>query len=100
MLLHVKVQLQWIRTVEMRAKSVRRAKLDVSHELEDIITDINISFTEKYDEIEDEDKRDIFKKYIKLKDKVWEAYHSIFTCPLRLFRSTLTNFKLSSNCSK
>ena len=49
--------------------------IGVAHELEDSITDINISFTnivrlrkqylkafEKYDEIEDEDKRDILRK--------------------------------------
>ena len=58
--------------------------IDVGHELEDIITDINISYCnivglrkkylkalEKYNEIEDKDKRDIFKKYVKLKGNLW-----------------------------
>ena len=62
--------------------------IDVGQELEDIITDINISFTnivslrkqylqalEKYNEIEDEDKTDIFKKYIKLKGKLWMEWY-------------------------
>ena len=61
---------------------------DVGHELEDIITDINISYTnivglrkkylkalEKYNEIEDEDKRDIFKKYVKLKGNLWMDWY-------------------------
>ena len=61
---------------------------DVGHELEDIITDINISYTnivglrkkylkalEKYNEIEDKDKRDIFKKYVKLKGNLWMDWY-------------------------
>jgi hypothetical protein len=63
---------------------------DVAHELEDIITDIDISFTnivrlrkkylkalEEYNEIEDEDKKDIFKKYIKLKGKIWMEWYDL-----------------------
>ena len=62
--------------------------IDVGHELEDIITDINISYCnivglrkkylkalEKYNEIEDEDKRDIFKKYVKLKGNLWMDWY-------------------------
>ena len=62
--------------------------IDVGQELEDIITDINISFTnivslrkqylqalEKYNEIEDEYKTDIFKEYIKLKGKLWMEWY-------------------------
>jgi hypothetical protein len=61
---------------------------NVGHELEDIITDTYISYTnilglrkkylkalEKYNEIEDEDKRDMFKKYIKLKGKIWMEWY-------------------------
>jgi hypothetical protein len=64
--------------------------INVAHELEDIITDIEISFAnivmlrkqylkalEKYDEIEDEDKSDIFKKYIKLKGKLWVEWYNL-----------------------
>ena len=64
--------------------------IDVAHELEDIISDIDISYTnivrlrkqylkalEKYDEIEDEDKRDIFKKYIKLKAKIRVEWYNL-----------------------
>jgi hypothetical protein len=32
---------------------------------------------EKYDEIEDEDKRDIFKKYVKLKGKLWVEWYNL-----------------------
>jgi hypothetical protein len=62
--------------------------INVGHELEDLITDIYISYTnivglrkkylkalETYNEIEDEDKRDIFKKYIKLKGKIWMEWY-------------------------
>merc|ERR1712074_105204 len=62
--------------------------IDVGQELEDIITDINISFTnivslrkqylqalEKYNEIEDEYKTDIFKEYIKIKGKLWMEWY-------------------------
>ena len=61
---------------------------NVGHEFEDIITDIYISYTnilglrkkylkvlEKYNEIEDEDKRDIFKKYINLKGRIWMEWY-------------------------
>ena len=61
---------------------------DVGHELEDIITNINISYTnivglrkkylkalDKYNEIEDKDKRDIFKKYVKLKGNLWMDWY-------------------------
>jgi hypothetical protein len=64
--------------------------IDVAHELEDIITNIDIYFTniirerkkylkalEKYNEIEDEDKKDIFKKYIKLKGKIWMEWYDL-----------------------
>ena len=64
--------------------------IDVAHKLDDILTGIDISFTnivrlrkkymkamDKYDEIENEDKRDIFKKYIKLKGKIWVEWYNL-----------------------
>ena len=32
---------------------------------------------EKYDEIEDEDKKDIIKKYVKLKGKIWGEWYDV-----------------------
>jgi hypothetical protein len=64
--------------------------VDVAHELEDIITEIDIYFTnivrlrnqylkalEKYGELGDQDERDIFKKFIKLKGKIWVEWCNI-----------------------
>jgi hypothetical protein len=64
--------------------------IDVAHEVEDIITDMEINFTnivrlrkkylkalEKYNEIDDQDKRDIFKKYIKFKGKIWAEWYNL-----------------------
>lgn len=63
---------------------------DVAHELEDSITDLDINLTstrkirkrflkslEKYDEIPNEDKRDIFKKYVKLKGNLWMNWYDL-----------------------
>ena len=63
--------------------------IDVEHELEDIITDIDSSFTnivilpkkylqalQKYNEIEDDSKRDIIIKYKILKGKIWMEWYN------------------------
>ena len=64
--------------------------MDVGSELPDIMEDIEKAFDhilkmrkrylkalEKYDEIEDEDKKDIIKKYVKLKGKIWGEWYDV-----------------------
>ena len=36
-----------------------------------------LKLLEKYDEIEDDDKRDVFKKYVKLKGKLWGEWYDV-----------------------
>ena len=63
---------------------------DVANKVEDSITDLDISLTntdrsrkrylkalEKYDEIVDEEKPDIFKKYVKLKGNLWMKQYDL-----------------------
>mgnify|MGYP006975460369 CR=1 FL=1 len=38
---------------------------------------IYLKALEKYDEIEDEDKKDIIKKYVKLKVKIWGKWYDV-----------------------
>ena len=68
---------------------LEESETDVANELEDSITDLDISLTntdrsrkrylkslEKYNEVTDEDKPDIFKKYVKLKGNLWMNWYN------------------------